>query len=39
LAITKAIIAQHGGRIAVRSTPGAGSRFTVTLPLGVPQDE
>jgi two-component system sensor histidine kinase/response regulator len=33
LAITKAIIEQHGGTIAVRSQPGAGSEFTVWLPL------
>ncbi len=33
LALVKEIVAQHGGRIAVASTPGAGSRFTVTLPL------
>jgi signal transduction histidine kinase len=33
LAITKAIIAEHGGTIAVRSQRGAGTQFTVTLPL------
>lgn len=33
LAIAKAIIEQHGGAVAVRSQPGIGSRFTVTLPL------
>ena len=32
LAITKAIIEQHGGRITVRSQPGVGSHFTVVLP-------
>jgi signal transduction histidine kinase len=33
LAIAKAIIEQHGGSITVRSQKGAGSEFTVTLPL------
>jgi signal transduction histidine kinase len=33
LAITKAIVEHHGGRIAVYSQPGTGSRFTLTLPL------
>jgi two-component system sensor histidine kinase/response regulator len=33
LAIAKAIVDQHGGRIAVRSEKGAGSQFTVELPL------
>ncbi|HWQ53360.1 MAG TPA: CHASE2 domain-containing protein [Bryobacteraceae bacterium] len=32
LALVKEIVEQHGGRIAVASKPGAGSRFTVTLP-------
>ena len=32
LALVKEIVAQHGGGIAVSSRPGAGSRFTVTLP-------
>jgi signal transduction histidine kinase len=34
LSITKAVVEQHGGTIAVRSRLGAGSVFTVTLPLG-----
>ncbi len=33
LAITKAIIEQHGGTISVHSQAGGGSRFTVRLPL------
>lgn len=33
LAITKAIVDEHGGSIAVRSQKGTGSQFTVTLPL------
>lgn len=34
LAIVKAAVDVHGGRIAVDSEPGAGTRFTVTLPAG-----
>lgn len=33
LAIAKAIVERHRGRIEVASTLGAGSRFTVYLPL------
>jgi CheY-like chemotaxis protein len=35
LAISKRIIERMNGHIAVESTPGAGSTFTVTLPLAV----
>lgn len=33
LAIAKAIVERHSGRIGVMSTPGDGSQFTVHLPL------
>ncbi len=33
LAITERIIKEHGGEIEVGSTPGAGTTFTVSLPL------
>lgn len=33
LAISQQIIVEHGGRIAVDSTPGTGSCFTVILPV------
>lgn len=32
LAIVKEIAEAHGGRVTVESTPGQGTRFTVTLP-------
>lgn len=32
LAVAQAIVAEHGGRIDVQSTPGAGARFAIVLP-------
>jgi signal transduction histidine kinase len=32
LSIVKAIVERHGGRIAVRSTPGVETVFEVVLP-------
>jgi len=34
LAVVKRIVDAHKGEIAIDSTPGRGSRFTVWLPLG-----
>ena len=34
LALTKELVELHRGRIAAQSTPGKGSVFTVTLPVG-----
>ena len=36
LALVRAIVEAHGGAVAVDSTPGAGSRFTIRLPLAPP---
>jgi PAS domain S-box-containing protein len=36
LALTKRLAEAHGGRVAVRSTPGEGSTFTAVLPRMMP---
>ncbi len=36
LSIVKHIVLLHGGDVGVRSTPGAGTTFSVTLPVGTP---
>jgi signal transduction histidine kinase len=38
LALCKAIVDKHGGRITVSSTPGRGSTFAMSLPRGGPAD-
>ena len=38
LSITKMIVEAHGGRIAVASRPGEGTRITVTLPIHAAPD-
>jgi signal transduction histidine kinase len=37
LAIVKEIVEAHSGKISVRSEPGIGSTFTLTLPLSTPE--
>ena len=39
LVLTKKIIDAHGGRIAVESEPGKGTRIEVSLPVGPPAGE
>lgn len=35
LSLVRAVVAAHGGHIAVHSEPGQGARFTITLPVEV----
>jgi signal transduction histidine kinase len=37
LAIVKEIVGAHGGKMSVRSEPGLGSTFTISLPLTTPE--
>jgi light-regulated signal transduction histidine kinase (bacteriophytochrome) len=39
LAICRKIAERHGGQISARSTPGAGSTFTITLPMKQSNEE
>ena len=32
LAVVRQVVSRHGGQVSVQSSPGAGARFTVTLP-------
>ncbi|MFC1453880.1 sensor histidine kinase [Verrucomicrobiota bacterium] len=36
LSVTRKIIEEHGGRLAVTSAPGSGTAFTISLPLASP---
>ncbi len=38
LSVCRRIAERHGGQITARSTPGQGSRFTVTLPILHPEE-
>ena len=38
LAISRAIVEAHGGRISARNGPAGGARLTFTLPLGTPPE-
>ena len=38
LAISREIVANHGGRLTAQSAPGQGSRFSVQLPIVRPDD-
>jgi signal transduction histidine kinase len=37
LALSKKIIEEHGGSIEVKSSPGTGAEFLITLPFGAPR--
>jgi signal transduction histidine kinase len=38
LSLVRHIVQAHGGEVAVDSTPGQGSKFTIVLPVKVPQN-
>jgi CheY-like chemotaxis protein/two-component sensor histidine kinase len=38
LALVHELVALHGGEVTVASEPGVGSRFTVTMPFGEPDE-
>jgi signal transduction histidine kinase len=37
LAIVREVVAAHGGAVSVRSAPGQGAEFTISLPLAAPR--
>src|ERR687890_188161 len=39
LALVHELVALHGGSVTVASEPGVGSRFSVTMPFGEPDDD
>jgi signal transduction histidine kinase len=38
LSIAHDIVTAHGGEIDLQSTPGAGSQFTLRIPVDIPQE-
>lgn len=38
LALSKKIVEEHGGSIEVKSPPGSGAEFLITLPFGAPRE-
>ncbi|MCW5960118.1 MAG: PAS domain-containing protein [Pyrinomonadaceae bacterium] len=39
LAVCYGIITEHGGKLAVRSTPNVGTTFSIYLPVSLPEEE
>jgi two-component system OmpR family sensor kinase len=37
LSIVAAVVAAHGGQVAIRQTPGGGATFVVELPTAPPE--